>query len=271
MSSQESIVLPSFICIGAQRAGTTWLYHCLKEHPEVFMPEVKELRFFNYNYEEGLESYGRFFEGAEFTEVRGEVTPDYYRQEYALRRIKKHLPNVKLIFVLRNPIDRAYSQYELYHGTEYKELSFEQTYKQYPDIIEWGMYGKHLDAIYELFPKENLLILEYDLLQGNPEAFLQQVFGFLGVAESFRPESLDKTFNKVIFPRLQRILNVMGMNFIIELVKSSLLGDWIKEQKKKKSKAISSKDFNYLAHRFKDDITKLELILDTDLSHWFKD
>ena len=53
--------LPNFICIGAQRAGTTWLYHCLKEHPEVFVPEKKELRFFNYHYSDGIEAYKQNF------------------------------------------------------------------------------------------------------------------------------------------------------------------------------------------------------------------
>ena len=90
-SGTEGLRLPTFICIGAQRAGTTWLYHCLKEHPEIYMPDKKELRFFNYNYDDGIDSYGKNFEMAGDLQVIGEVTPDYYRQEYALLRIKENL------------------------------------------------------------------------------------------------------------------------------------------------------------------------------------
>ena len=64
MSHRRKLTLPTFICVGAQRAGTTWLYHCLKEHPEIYMPAHKELRFFNYNYDVGIEEYSKNFEDA---------------------------------------------------------------------------------------------------------------------------------------------------------------------------------------------------------------
>ncbi len=270
MIKNEDSNLPTFICIGAQRAGTTWLYHCLKEHPEIFMPSVKELRFFNYNYDDGIDSYNDYFTGAGDAKVRGEITPDYYRQDYALLRIKEHLPNVKLIFILRNPIERAFSQYQLYCGTEYKEMSFEQTYRQHPDLIEWGMYGKHLEFIYQHFSKENVLILEYDLLKGDPENFLQQVFAFLGVNENFKPENLTKTYNKVIYPKLQRFLKEIGLNFVIDIVKSSFLGDLIRKRQKEKKNGMSKQDFEYLSNCFSEDVKHLGEILDADLSHWLK-
>ena len=234
------------------------------------MPSVKELRFFNYNYDEGIESYSEYFNDAGDVEVRGEITPDYYRQEYALLRIKEHLPNVKIVFVLRNPIDRAFSQYQLYCGTEYKEMSFEQTYRQYPDIIEWGMYGEHLEFIYKHFPKENVLIQEYDLLQGNPEVFLQQVFEFLGVDTTFEPENLTKTYNKVIYPKLQRLLQGLGLNIAINMIKNSFIGDWIRKREKGKKSGVTRQDFEYLSSCFGEDVAKLGAILDADLSHWLK-
>lgn len=246
------------------------MYHCLKEHPEIYMPAVKELRFFNYNYDDGIESYSEHFTDAGDAKVRGEITPDYYRQDYALLRIKEQLPNVKLIFILRNPIERAFSQYQLYCGTEYKEMSFEQTYRKCPDLIEWGMYGKHLEFIYQHFLKENVLILEYDLLKGNPGVFLQQVFEFLGVDETFEPKNLTKTYNKVIYPKLQRLLTGIGLNLVIDIVKSSFIGDLIRKRQKEKKNEMPEKDFKYLSSCFSEDVKKLGAILGADLSHWLK-
>jgi len=250
MSDTKKLTLPTFICVGAQRAGTTWLYHCLKEHPEIYMPAHKELRFFNYNYDEGIESYSRNFDDAGEREVIGEITPDYYRQQYALLRIKEHIPEVKLIFILRNPIDRAFSQYQLYCGTEYKEMSFRETYSTHPDLIDWGKYGEHLEFIYQHFPKENVLVIEYDLLKGAPEEFLRQVFEFLNVSQDFKPTNLTKTYNKVIYPVAQKLLNFLGLQFVIDWIKESPIGGWIRAKQKKKHFDIKKQDFDYLVNSF---------------------
>ena len=210
----------------------------------------------------------KHFSNAINEKVRGEVTPDYYRQEYALLRIKEHIPNVKLIFIIRNPIERAFSQYELYYGTEYKEMTFEQTYKKHKELIEWGKYGKHLEFIYKQFPKDNVLVLDYDLLKSKPDAFLKQIFHFLNVDENYIPENLQKPYNKVIYPRLQRFLKNIGLQVVINYIKKSQLGDWIRyEQKEKKSK-ISHNDFNYLSECFNMDVKKLGMMLETDYTHW---
>jgi len=268
MTHINNLTLPTFIGVGAQRAGTTWLYHCLKEHPEIYMSEDKELRFFNYNYDEGIESYSRNFDEAGEKKVRGEITPDYYRQQDALLRIKEHLPDVKLIFVLRNPIDRAFSQYQLYHGTEYGEMTFKETYTTHSDLVDWGKYGEHLEFIYQHFPKENVLVIEYDLLKGAPEEFLRQIFEFLNVDQNFKPTNLTKTFNKVIYPRMQNILNALGLQFVIELIKKTPIGDWVRARQKKKQFDIEKQDFDYLVDSFSEDVKKLESILNADLSHW---
>jgi len=270
MSHSKKLTLPTFICVGAQRAGTTWLYHCLKEHPEIYMPAHKELRFFNYNYDDGIESYSRNFDGAGDRKVIGEITPDYYRQQYALLRIKEHIPEVKLIFILRNPVDRAFSQYQLYCGTEYKEMSFRETYTTHPDLVDWGKYGDHLEFIYQHFPKENVLVIDYDLLKGMPEEFLRQVFQFLGVSPDFKPLNLTRTYNKVIYPRTQKILKSIGLQFVISLVKKSSLGDWIINRNKKLKSEINDDDFNYLVESFSDDVNKLGSIMDADYMHWLR-
>lgn len=268
--SNNPIHLPTFICVGAQRAGTTWLYHCLKEHPEIYMPERKELRFFNYHYEDGFEAYSENFQGAGTRKVIGEITPDYYRQDYALLRISQDLSDVKLIFILRNPIDRAYSQYQLYHGTEYEAMSFRDTYLQEADLVEWGKYGDYLEFIYQHFDRERVLVIDYELLQGAPEEFLRQIFEFLEVDQGFIPQNLGKQYNKVIYPQAQALLSSIGMTFIIEMVKKSWVGDWIRNRQKQSGMEISGQDFDYLADQLRDDIQKLGKLMNADYTHWLR-
>lgn len=268
MESVKKKCLPNFICIGAQRAGTTWLYQCLKEHPQVFVPQKKELRFFNYNYNDGLEAYKLNFKDVSDEIAVGELTPDYYRQEDALLRIKENLPDVKLIFILRNPIHRAFSQYQLYCGTEYNEMTFEETYLKHPELIEWGKYGNHLEFIYNHFNKDNVLIIDYDLLKGLPAEFLRQIFDFLGVDSTFIPSNFKKTYNKVIYPGTQKVMNSLGLQWLIELIKRTPVGDFIRNRQKKKSAQISKFEFDYLVNNFEDDVKKIEMILNGDFSHW---
>jgi len=112
-------ILPTFLFIGAEKAGTTWFYARLKEHPDIFVPETKELHFFNkYNsnlekmdrFEKlGLNYYQRFFQRYAGEKAIGEVCPMYLCDPCAPVRIRQTLPQVKLIACLRNPADRAYS------------------------------------------------------------------------------------------------------------------------------------------------------------------
>jgi hypothetical protein len=261
-------IQPNFICIGAQRAGTTWLYHCLKEHPQVFVSDKKELRFFNYHYNDGIESYQHNFKQVSNEIAIGELTPDYYHQEDALLRIKKHIPNIKLIFILRNPIHRAYSHYQLYYGTQYNKMTFRKTYLKHSDIIEWGKYGQHLKFIYKHFKKENILTIDYDLLKDHPDQFLTTVFTFLGISPKFRPSIVNKTFNKVIYPKTQKMMQRLKLQGFIKFIKNTVVGDFIRTKQHQKKSNITNDDYDYLANQFKDDIILLNSILKIDYSHW---
>ena len=123
--ARVSRMLPTFIGIGAQRAGTTWAYNCLAEHPQVFMTRKKEQHFFYVNYSRGLDWYAAQFAGAGSAVARGEITPDYLYHPEALANIARDLPDARLFVILRNPIDRAVSAYAL-HAQRYAGQSFAQ-------------------------------------------------------------------------------------------------------------------------------------------------
>ena len=106
-----NVKLPDFLGIGAQKAGTTYLYSLLSEHPQVFLSSPKELHFFSLHYQKGLAWYQDQFKFAATDKCCGEITPYYMFHPLASKRIRKHLPNVKLIVLLRDPVERALSQF----------------------------------------------------------------------------------------------------------------------------------------------------------------
>lgn len=130
-------LLPDFIIIGTQRAGTTSLYEYLVQHPQVLPAENIEVHFFDHHYAKGVDWYKGHFPSKleKFVAsmrsfgktLAGEASPYYLFYEKAAERMHEILPNVKLIVLLRNPIDRAYSQYSLSQHYRYENLSFEET------------------------------------------------------------------------------------------------------------------------------------------------
>lgn len=187
---------PNFIVVGAPKAGTTWLYQCLKEHPEVFVSTPKELHYFSRDrcYAKGIEWYLSHFKDAQEPLI-GEVCPSYMYLEKVPARIHEWNPNVKLIFMLRNPIDRAYSEYcmQLDHGEVTKDIGQELSPSSL--IAQCGLYHQQLQDFFKFFPKEQTQILLFDDLKRDPENILQRTYDFLGVDQTYKPETLSRQEN----------------------------------------------------------------------------
>jgi len=188
--------LPNFLIIGAEKAGTTWLYDRLRRHPDVFIPKVKEIHYFNHlnsnlrprrNYERhDFEWYGDHFRRSDWESAVGEATPMYLCDERAPARIHNHLPDVKLIACLRHPTDRAYSHYWMAQGKDHTEYSFQQVVGQkVPKFIERGQYGEQLERYLDRFARSQLRIVIHEELFADPVRHLNEVCGFLGVENMF--------------------------------------------------------------------------------------
>jgi hypothetical protein len=263
--------LPNFIGIGAQRAGTTWLNRCLRDHPSVFVAEKKELHFFDREFTKGLGWYAAAFKDAPLNSVIGEFTPNYYHDPLALERIKNSIPQVKLIFIARNPVDRSFSQYQLYSEGVYQGLTFQEALREDKTLIEYSLQGKHLERALSLFPKEQILILLYEELSSSPLKVIGKVCRFLGVDDQFTPPTLNKRVNRVVLPNLQAQLNGLKLGWIIPLVKKTPLADWIKERfHQKTSEHLKRSELRELTMFFYDDVSLLERITEQDLTNWKK-
>ncbi len=205
-----------FLVIGAPKSATTTLYEYLNGHPQLALPRTKEAPFFTHKqaYSRGLPAYLRtHFRHAPAGTLWGAVTPHYMQGQadvdvrLAARRIHDDCPDVKLIALLRDPVERAFSHYKMLLPRGYETRSFaevvDEAIAEAPTDPRNGIemddrfryvytseYGRILEAYYDLFPSENILVLTTDELRAEPLATVQTVCAFLGVDSGYRPADL---------------------------------------------------------------------------------
>lgn len=191
-------IKPNFLVVGAAKAGTSWLHYCLNAHPEIFVPKVKELHFFSYPYvyQKGNEWYESFFDSASSETVIGEVCPSYISFPNVPERIHQYNPNMKLIFVLRNPIQRAYSHYCM--GMKQGKLDFDidSHLNHESNYVQLGLYYQQITRFLQYFSLDHLKIITFDELKTTPQATLKEIYTYLNVNSDFSPsESVLKPKN----------------------------------------------------------------------------
>jgi len=204
------MALPDFLIAGVPKAGTTALHAALVQHPDLFLSRVKEPKFFLSDgrppatggpgdvqtYQEHVwrqADYEALFDAAPPGTLRGEATPFYLYDLAAHDRIKSLIPDVKLIILLRDPVDRAHSNWtHLWIAGLEPEADFLSACRAEPDRIAagwadfWhylnlGRYGRQVEHLFRLFPREQVLLLRYRELKDAPAATLDRVCAFLGV------------------------------------------------------------------------------------------
>jgi hypothetical protein len=216
---------PDFLGIGAQRAGTTWLHHRLSRHPDIFLPAAKELHFFdekpdlsgyqglgqpgrpfyyNLNSPEEWEWYRRQFEPGAGFKVRGEMTPYYATlSEPRVALIASRMPRLKIIYTLRNPVQRAWSGFRLFWFLEKKnqgchlETELIQKTIMHPAKLIHGDYQRNIAVWEKHFSPGQILYLFFDDLVESPQAVMNKVFEFLGVPPVPQdPAEIGRDFNR---------------------------------------------------------------------------
>jgi Sulfotransferase domain len=201
--ASETGALPDFVVIGAAKCGTTYFYHLLTKHPHVEPAAAKELRFFDLLYEEGTEWYRRCFPEPRWKDGRktisGEGTPSYLFDPHVPERMAKVIPQARLIAMLRNPVDRAYSAY--YHRVRNGQdtRSFEETIEAplkdpHHGQLSRGIYVDYLLHWSRFFSDEQMLVLKSEDFFERPQETLKPVLDFLDLPdwEPEAPELRDK-------------------------------------------------------------------------------
>jgi Sulfotransferase domain len=172
--------LPDFIAVGPQRTGTTWMHQVLSGHAG--LPASKETDFFTKNFERGLDWYLGFFRDCPPDLPMGEIDPNYFGDELAADRIGTMIPHCRILVTLRDPVDRAWSSYRTMRRDAWTRASFEQTVHQNRVIRESSRYAHHLANWREHFGADRVLVMLYDDLELDPQAYLNRICAFVGVA-----------------------------------------------------------------------------------------
>lgn len=296
--------MPNFIVLGAGKAGTQSIYNYLMDHPSIYMSPTKETNFFalygqppdfqgppdpinRYSISD-LNKYRAQFAGVTTETAIGEISPLYLYSPKAPRRIQETLPAVKLIVMLRNPVDRAYSCY-LFLRARLAEniLDFEEALKAEQERInkKWpwpwhyknlGFYHQQLQRYYELFSPEQIKVYFYEDFRADNVGTMQDMYRFLGVDDTFVPDvSLQYNFSGL--PKNKALQYVLtGPNPIQTALKPLLPTKFRRKlisQVKKKNltkPSLSPEVRRQLVAAYKDENIKLQKLLNRDLSHWLQ-
>ncbi len=174
---------PNFIYIGPDKAGSSWLHEVLLTHPSVFMPEAKDLYFFDRYYERGLPWYLEQFSGAdEQHAVVGEVCQDYLFDARAAGRIAESLGHVRSMVSLRDPADRAFSSYLYMLKQGQQPGSFQTALTRRPELLDHGRYATGLARFREEFGPDSIHVAVFDDLVADPQCFIDELTRWLGLA-----------------------------------------------------------------------------------------
>jgi hypothetical protein len=302
----KTIKLPDFLIVGANKGGTTSLYYYLKQHPQVFMPLLKEPNFFVFGGEPPpasahpkghreqiwrFEDYLLLFEGAGEGQILGEASTPYLTgNKKAIPNIKKFVPGwegLKIIMVLRDPAARAFSQYMMYRLWGVEPLEFEDAIREYQDLMGRetkyprylgpGFYHDQVKAYMDNFPQVRVYLL--DDLKADAPGLIKDLYGFLGVDDSFVPE-METQYNPSGTPWsrfFHRFFSTPGaLRSRVPLVKLIPLEKRISVTEKllrlniRKRVRMKEETGRHLKDFYREDVLKLQELIGRDLSGWLK-
>jgi hypothetical protein len=202
---------PHFLIVGVMKAATTTLSDYLSLHPNIHMP-TQEIHFFNADdrYEKGMDYYQSFFTPMPHEYMVGEKTPTYSYHRASPARIAQYNPNIRLIWIFRNPTLRAYSHYRFFVQNGQERYSFEKAIELEPlrraanigySYIDRGLYIQQVERFLQYFPRKNMLFLLYEDFKKNPADVIQTCFEFLELPIDIQPIEIDLSRNTTRLPR----------------------------------------------------------------------
>lgn len=300
---------PNFLVIGAAKSGTTSLYAYINQHPDVYFSQPKGPWFFDTKeYEKGLEFYwSKYYKGWSGQKAIGEATPNYLPVPFVPERIKKSVPEAKLIAILRNPIDRSYAGWWMHYRHGREKLSFEDAIRENLKRIEAGMtlegkegkhrwyeyisnidcyekgiskyrtylghgyYSQQLKRYMALFPKSQLMVIFFEDLCHDPQKVVQDIWNFIGVDPK---RSLKDTTprnvafaNKKVFLLARKLASTKLHKILPEKTRAQLAGHLARIG----SRPEMGKEIRaWLVGHYYQHNRELEKLTGRNLSHWDK-
>lgn len=298
MANSGSGRWPDFLVIGAYKSGTSALRFALRQHPAVFIPRKKEPNYFAFA--DGAaadhpaaagsvvveDDYLNLFDSADPDLVVGEVSPAYMANPQACPRIAATVPDVRLIAVLRNPVERAYSDYLMYRrdGQENCERfgdALDRQDERYARgdptgyYVRTGFYAAQLRPYFEKFRREQIHVLLHEELCSDTHRALATIYRFLGVDPSFSPPALDAV-NVSGVPATRTATALLEARRRLRGVLRPVLPEAVRQlanravERTLHRPEIDHADRARLIELYRSDIGELERLLERDLSHWLR-
>ncbi|MHA6297928.1 sulfotransferase family protein [Devosia sp. CAU 1758] len=276
---------PRFIYIGAPRSASTWLFRVLQEHPDVYIPPMKEIGYFSRYYERGARWYEQQFSGASVNAITGDMTTSYLHHPHAVDRIFADAYGAKVIVSLRNPIERDYSAY-LHNlrngkaqGSFFEELQ-SPTSEHYGWIVQAGQYATTIKKLRQ-FPPETILPIIFDDIKKSPADVASSVFSFLEIRNLEIGDTLTKKVNETKSARNIPLISVARLirkfmrdnnmdRMYSRLRDSRLITSVLYENSKYKipQSAMSLDEFEAMKGYYERQITAVEEFVSRPLPHW---
>lgn len=284
--------LPNYVHAGGQRCGSTWIYNALAEHPDIFMPKKEPVNYFDAQYYRGEDWYRGLYSDHDGEKVLGDESPGYIKNPLSPKRIAETIPDAKITMCLRNPVERAYSQWWTAENA-WTDTAFERSLKRHSTndaFITPGFYDLHISRWERYFDSDQIKILFFDDFKEDNKSFIQDIYRFLEVDDSFVPGVVGTKVqsntkkggpNKSVNTE-QKIVNA-GMlapqpvkdKVLWPVYRKYIQSDFnlpsIKDPRKKYKRGdISPQVRKALEKTYYEDVKRLEDRTGRDLSHWFE-
>lgn len=270
---------PNFLFIGPDKSGSTWLYQVLKQHRQVFLPDVKELFFFDQFYDKGWHWYSRYFKNAgEQHRIVAEICHDYLFSPLACQRIAHDLPSAKLMVCLREPVKRAFSEFLYRIKVGVLDCDFETALEEAVELIDHGRYAQYLGCYLERFKRDQIFVAVFDDLVANPQRFFDNLCDFLGLQHVALSNQLKEKVLPAAKPRFPRVTKFargiswevrrLGFPGVVGRIKeSALLHRFLYSPYGPNEKPqISSSAREFLHEVFTPEVQRLDALLCSNLS-----
>lgn len=273
------------ICIGAAKSGTTWLSDVLNQHPDVYIAARKEVHYFNpfhpitfapnKNRLRGEAWYHGFFDKALPTQIKADFSTSYLQFPSVASDLSGYNPNAKVMVMLRNPCERAFSYYNfLFSRGLIGERDFLKAFHEHKFIGEGGLYYKQLLSFFEAFSADQIGVFFFDELR-KPEKLMNRICEFLEI-ETFDFQIPDKKINETKGVRrmlLHSCVTSFKLSFAGQfLIRAGIGGffndfyDW--NSQPQKTPALSEETSRFMLNFYREDIMALSEKLDYSLDHW---
>lgn len=283
--------LPNFIVIGAHKSGTTSLYFYLKEHPEVYMSPVKEPRFFAFDPNnpehhtakslpiKSMEAYRDLFSGVKNEKAVGEVSPNYLHSDHAARAIRAHIPDVKLLVSLRNPVHKTVSLYSMRARAGNETRAPDEALRDDEKLLRSGLYYEDVRRYNELFGRDRVKVLLFEDLEADALGVMKDVYGYIGVDDQFQPNvsMRHNTAATASSPFMREAQRFYRHNWRLRHALQAIVPYGLRQRiagfgrREVKTTTLISADMRRrLSDYYREDIIKLQDLIDRDLSAWLK-